>query len=153
MTQRLLKTTEFTKILEIEDHSFQLTDDDLNLRRSNFFTEGKVVSIDLKTLRIQLLCKKWKSEVILEDGLFSCGKVDKMSSDIECLNIWKVGFTMIGINERSDLQEISLKETIEACYSMLIFRKKEIGKKTLKTAIKVTFNTEDRTVELMQCLS
>ena len=58
MTQRLLKTTEFTKILETEDHSFQLTDDDLNLRRSNFFTEGKVVSIDLKTLRTQLLCKK-----------------------------------------------------------------------------------------------
>ena len=74
-----------------------------------------------------------------------------MSSDIECLNIWKVGFTMIGINERSDLT--ALKEIIEACYSMLIFRKKEIGKKTLKTAIKVTFNTEDRTVELMQCLS
>ena len=28
MTQRLLKTTEFTEISEIEDNSFQLTDDD-----------------------------------------------------------------------------------------------------------------------------
>ena len=31
MTQKLLKITEFTEILEIEDNSFQLTDGDLNL--------------------------------------------------------------------------------------------------------------------------
>ena len=35
-TPRLLKTTEFTETSEIEDNSSQLTDDDLNLRRSNF---------------------------------------------------------------------------------------------------------------------
>ena len=35
MTQRFLKTTEFTEISEIEDNSFQLTDDDVNLHRNS----------------------------------------------------------------------------------------------------------------------
>ena len=35
MTQRLLKTTKFTEISEIEDNSFQLTDNDLNLQRNS----------------------------------------------------------------------------------------------------------------------
>ena len=82
MNQRLLGTTEFTEISEIEDNSFQLTDDDLNLHRNSL--EGKGVPVDLKTLRTQVLCKKCKSEVILEDGMFDCEKCDKMSSEIEC---------------------------------------------------------------------
>ena len=149
MTQRLLKTTEFTEILEIEDNSFQLTDDDLNLHKNSL--EGKVVSVDLKTLRTQILCKKWNSELILEDGMFDCGKCDKMSSEIECLKISKVAFTMVGINERFDLT--ASKEIADACYSMPISRKKELGKRMLKTTIKVTFNIEDHTVESMECLS
>ena len=36
---------------------------------------------------------------------------------------------------------------------MTISGKKELGKKMLKTTIKVTFNFENHTVELMQCLS
>ena len=36
---------------------------------------------------------------------------------------------------------------------MPIFRKKELGKKMLKTTIKVASNTEDRKVESMQCFS
>ena len=95
MAQRLLKATEFTEISEIEDNSFQLTDDDLNFHQNSL--EGKVVSVDLKTLRTQILCKKCKSEVILEDGMFDCEKCDKMSSEIECLKISKVAFTMVGI--------------------------------------------------------
>ena len=51
-TPRLLKTTEFTETSEIEDNSSQLTDDDLNLRRSSF--EEKFVSVDLNTLRTQI---------------------------------------------------------------------------------------------------
>ena len=41
MTQRLLKTIEFTDILQVKDSSFQLTDDDLNLHQNSL--EGKVV--------------------------------------------------------------------------------------------------------------
>ena len=48
MTQRLLKTTKFTEILEIEDNSFHLTDDGLNLHRNSL--EGKIASADLKNL-------------------------------------------------------------------------------------------------------
>ena len=59
MTQRLLKATEFSEISEIEHNSFQQTDDDLNLHRNSL--EGKVMSVDLKTLRTQILCKKCKS--------------------------------------------------------------------------------------------
>ena len=128
MTQRLLKTTEFTEISEIEDNSFQLTDDDLNLHQNSL--EGKVVSVDLKTLRTQILCKKCKSEVILEDGMFDCENCDKISSEIECLKISKVAFTMVGIYERFNLT--ASKEIVEACYSMPISRKKELGKKILK---------------------
>ena len=79
-----------------------------------------------------------KSEVILKDGIFACEKCDKMSSEIECLKISKVAFTMVGINERFDLT--ASKEIIEALYSMPISRKKEIIKKMLKITMKVTFN-------------
>ena len=58
---------------------------------------------------------------------------------------------MVAINERFDLT--ASKEIVVTCYSMQISRKKDIGKKILKTTIKVTFNIEDRTVESMQCLS
>ena len=74
-----------------------------------------------------------------------------MSSEIECLNTSKVAFTMVGKNERFDLT--ASKEIVEACYSMPISRKKELGKRMLKTTIKITFNIEDRAVESMQCLS
>ena len=40
------------------------------------------MSVDLKTLRVQKLCKKCKPEVNLEDGMFDCEKCDKMSSEI-----------------------------------------------------------------------
>ena len=71
-TQRLLKATEFRKILEIEDHSFKLTNNDLKLQRSRL--EGKVVSVDLKTLNMIILYKKCKSEAVLEDGMFNSEK-------------------------------------------------------------------------------
>ena len=83
--------------------------------------------------------------------MFDCQKCDKMSSQIECLKILKVAFTIVGINERFVLT--ALKEILEACYSMTISREEEHGKKMLKTAIEVTFNIEDRTVESMQRLS
>ena len=133
MTQRLLKTTEFTQMSEIKYNYFQLTDDDLNLHQNSL--EGKVVSVDLKTLKIQILRKRCKSKVILEDGLFDCEKCDKKSSEIECLKILKVTFTMVGINERFDLT--ASNEIVEACYSMPISRKKKLCKKMVKTIIKV----------------
>ena len=108
MTQRLIKATEFTKIWEIEDNSFQLTDDGLNLQRKSL--EEKVVSVDLKTLRTQICCEKCKSEVILEDGMFDCEKCDKMSSETECIKISKAAFNMVGISERFDLA--ALKEIV-----------------------------------------
>ena len=55
-------------MLRIEDHSFKLTDNDLNRHRRSL--EGKFVSVDLKTLNMKILCKKCKSEVLLEDGMF-----------------------------------------------------------------------------------
>lgn len=102
MTKKLLKTTEFTEISEIEDNSFQLIDNDLNLHRNSL--EGKVVSVDLKILRTKILCKKCKSKIILEDVMFDCEKGDKMSSEIV--------FTMVGINKRLHLT-VS-KETVGA---------------------------------------
>ena len=83
--------------------------------------------------------------------MLDCEKCDKMSSEIEYLKISKVAFTMVGINERFDLT--FSEEIVEACYSMSISRKKELGKKMLKTTVKVTFNIEERTFESMQCLS
>ena len=58
-------TTDFTEISEIEDNFFQLTDNDLSLHRN--ILEGKVVPVDWKTLRTQILCKKSKSEMIFEE--------------------------------------------------------------------------------------
>ena len=83
--------------------------------------------------------------------MFDCEKCDKMSSEIECLKISKVALTMVGINERFDLT--ASEEIVEACYSMPISIKKKLGKKMLKTTIKVASNIEERTVESMQCLS
>ena len=60
------------------------------------------MSLYLKTLRTQILCKKCKSEVILEDSMFDCKKCDKVSSEIEWLKISKAAFTMVGINERNN---------------------------------------------------
>ena len=131
MTQRSLRITQSTEILVIEDNSFQLTDDDLNLHRNRL--EGKGVSVDLKTLRTQVVCEKYKSEVILEDGMFGCEKMHQSVVRNKCLKILKVAFTMVGINERFNLT--ATKEVIEACYSIPISRKKELRKKMLKTTI------------------
>ena len=83
--------------------------------------------------------------------MFDCEKCDKMSSEIECLKISKVALTMVGINERFDLT--ASEEIVEACYSMPMSIKKKLGKKMLKSTIKVASNIEERTVESMQCLS
>ena len=58
--------------------------------------------------------------------MFDCEKYHKMLSEIECLKISKVLFTMFGINGRLDLT--ASKEIVEACYSTPISRKKELGK-------------------------
>lgn len=79
MAQSLLKKTEFTEITQIEDNSLDLTDDDLNFYRNSL--EEKVLSVDLKTLRTQMLCKKFKSKEILEDGIFGCR--NRMPENIE----------------------------------------------------------------------
>ena len=84
--------------MQTEDNSSQPTDNDLNLYQNSL--EGKVVSVGLKTLRIQIVHKKCKPEVILTDGMFDCEKCNKMSSEIECLKILKVAFSIVCINER-----------------------------------------------------
>ena len=53
-----------------------------------------------------------------------------MSSETECLKISKVAFSMVNINERFDL--IASEEIVEACHSMPISRKKDLGKRCLK---------------------
>ena len=70
-------------MLRIEDHSFKLTDNDLNRHRRSLV--GKFVSVDLKTSNMKILCKKCKSEVLLEDGMFDCEKCNKLASELECL--------------------------------------------------------------------
>ena len=70
-------------MLRIEDHSLKLTDNDLNRHRRSL--EGKFVSVDLKTSNVKILCKKCKSEVLLEDGMFDCEKCNKLASELECL--------------------------------------------------------------------
>ena len=72
-----------------------------------------------------------------------------MSSELECLKVSKVAFTIFSVNKRFNLT--ASKETAEACCSMP--RIKELPRKMLKLTVKVTFNTEDRTVESMQRLS
>ena len=74
-----------------------------------------------------------------------------MQQDVVRNIISKVAFTVVGINERFDLK--ASKEIVETCYWMLIFRKKKLGEKMLKTTIKVTFNIENRSVEPILCLS
>ena len=83
--------------------------------------------------------------------MFACEECDKLASELECLKILKVAFTMVSGNERFEL--MTSKEVIEASYAMPITRRKELAKKMIKTSIKVTFNIEDRTVESIQCLS
>ena len=56
-------------------------------------------------------------------------KCNKMSSETEYLEISKVAFSMVGINERFDL---IASEIVEACHSMPISRKKDLGKRCLK---------------------
>ena len=70
MTQRLLKTIEFTDILQVKDSSFQLTDDDLNLHQNSL--EGKVVPLDLKTVKTQILSKKCILECFTVKNLIKC---------------------------------------------------------------------------------
>ena len=53
-----------------------------------------------------MLYKNCKSDVVLEDSMFDCEKCDKISSEIECMKISKVAFTMIGISERFDLKAL-----------------------------------------------
>ena len=57
-----------------------------------------------------------------------------MPSEIECSKISKVAFTMVGLNEPSDL--IASEEIVNACYPMPISRKKKLEKKMFKTIIK-----------------
>ena len=107
------------------------------------------MSVGLKTLRIQIVHKKCKSEVILTDGMFDCEKCNKMSSEIECLKILKVAFSIVCINERFDLTVSSIK-TVKAHYLMPISRRKKLEKRMLKTTTKRTFNIEDCTDESIQ---
>ena len=64
---------------------FQLTEDDLNLHQNS--VGRKVVSVDLKTLITQILCRNCKLAVILEDGLFDFEECNKMSSEIKFLKM------------------------------------------------------------------
>ena len=97
------------------------------------------------------MCKKCKPEVILEDGMFDCEKCDKMSSEIAISENLESSIHHGWWNERFNLT--ALNKIVKVCYLMPIFRKKELGKKMLKTTIKVASNTEDRKVESMQCFS
>ena len=63
--------------------------------------------------------------------MFDCEKCDKLASELECLKILKVAFTMVSGNERFELT--TSKEIIEASYAMPITRRKELAKKMIKT--------------------
>lgn len=108
--------------IRFNHHQFQSSPKQLK-RKSHF--------VNLKTLRTQILCNNCKSELILKDGMFNFEKCDKISSEKECLKIWKVAFIL------------------KASCSMQIFRKKELGNKTIKARIKKnkTITIEDRTAD------
>ena len=57
-----------------------------------------------------------------------------MSPEIECLKIFKVAFTMVGINERFDLR--ASKEIVEAFYSMQYSERVNLERKCLIQQLK-----------------
>ena len=82
--------------------------------------------VDLKTLNLKILCKKCKSEVVLQDGMFDSEKSSKLAPELECLKLLRVAFTMVSRNEKFELT--TSKEIIEASYAWLITRRKELAK-------------------------
>ena len=62
--------------------------------------------------------------------MFDCEKCGKLASELECLKILKVVFTMVSGNGRFELT--TSKEIIEESYAMPMTRRKKLAKKKNK---------------------
>ena len=90
---RILKTTDSSKIEEIEDLDLTLTDTEI-VEASENKINGKIVSIDIKSLEVKKLCPTCKAEVKPDNNIVICDSCQNMTLPEECIDNSSVGFVV-----------------------------------------------------------
>ena len=84
MNDRILKSTESTKVSKNDDVAIFVTDEELSAFSYEKTVKAKVVSIDLKTLAQIYLCPVCSAPVSINNAVAWCEKCDNASSQSQC---------------------------------------------------------------------
>ena len=84
MNDRILKSTETTKVSKNDDIAIFVTDEELSVFSYEKTVKAKVVSIDLKTLAQTYLCPVCSAPVCINNAVAWCEKCDNASSQSQC---------------------------------------------------------------------
>ena len=84
MNDRILKSTETTKVSKNDDVAIFVTDEELSAFSHEKTVKAKVVSTDLKTLAQTYLCPARSAPVSINNPVAWCEKCDNASSQSQC---------------------------------------------------------------------
>ena len=109
----------------------------------------KIVSVDLKSLVIRLLCGNCKEDVVCDEGLVLCNNCDNMSTEEDCLRKSNVAFT--GAFSASKINFIVTRSLVNQCFGTTDTTSKiQVAKSMLKSDVEATYNKIDNVISVFK---
>ena len=130
--ERILKTSEMTKITSIEDLDVNIYQHDVTPNTVTF--DGKFTSVQLGGLTIVYQCPKWYSKVDIKDEIAICDHCSIVSAEDQCSSKCEIGCTLINTDTKVKYNVVVPHKKLWSC-ACLAWRKDCVCKAPIKRCL------------------
>ena len=149
-SRRVLKSTEMSSATISKNFILTLSEDEL-LSTSKISITAKVVSLDMSTFDVKMLCPNCKTNATPDNSIVWCDTCSHVSSEELCIKVGDVKITALNTatNEKVDLTVSH--EIITNCFncSISIETKKDIAKKMMHETYELTYDSSKNKCKTM----
>lgn len=147
LSQRLLKSTQFTTV-DLEDRKrVKLGDKDL-IDHSKTSVVGIIASVDMKSFQTKYVCINCKHSLDAsneDEGMITCGNCDNMLLMDQCKVLSKVCFTLL-TDHNEKIKYDCNHEILEDCFSIPIKKRALLAKTMLQSRVITRYDTSDNSL-------
>ena len=142
--ERVLKTTEKTKITFIEDPDINIYEHDVTQNIIPF--DGKFTSVQLGGLIIVYQCPKCCSKVDVEDEMAICNHCSTVSAEDQCSSKCEIGCTIVNTDTKAKYNVVVLHNILKEVVSVSLEEKITFARLLLKGTYTFKENTQSNAV-------
>ena len=146
-SDRMLKSTEITKVMGVEMESFNI---DGRQKSQNEITTCKIVSVVLSTLTTTYKCADCKCPVLLDEGFVTCTNCSGVIIEMHCVKNDKEEGVVIDQDSKSKKHTLISLELLQIISKTLIQNKVAFAKLVIAKTRTVEYNPNDMVVVVIK---